>query len=61
LMAGQQQLSEDSLVVLTLSEKFFVREELNVKPEKFDEKLSSLVPGTNKLKHGCPQEFFSRD
>jgi len=36
LMAGQQQLSEDSLVVLTLSEKFFVREELNVKPEKFE-------------------------
>jgi len=32
-MAGQQQLSKDSLVVLTLSEKFFVREELNINSE----------------------------
>jgi len=35
-MAGQQQLSRDSLVVLTLSEIFLVREELNINAVKFE-------------------------
>jgi len=36
LTAGQQQLSKDSLVVLTLSEKKFVKEELNINAVKFE-------------------------
>jgi len=35
-MAGQQQLSKYSLVVLTLSVKIFVREELNINAVKFE-------------------------
>ena len=35
-MAGQQQLSKDNLVDLTLSEKKIVREELNINALKLE-------------------------